>query len=519
MDKITYIPLKEIIPNKDNPRSAIDKNDLTELAESIKAVGLINPITVRSITKDIMTEAMNEFKYEIVSGERRFKAAGIAGLDKISAIVKDLTDDQMMEIIIIENLQRKEVHPLDEATGFDYLLKTGRYKEEAIGDRIGKPAVYVVKRLKFLGLIEEVKKMFRESKITIGHALEFARLNDKQQEQMLKWLKEVNWRTPPASELKQKIMQTFHLVLKKAPFDTEDDLLLEKLPKKHKYTGVLSCKMCPKRTGYNRNLFDDIQDDVCTDPECFKTKINAHIQKVTLSYADKGKNLIAYSHTDNKPTNGTLTKQSNLVQVKKSDKKCDNTNDLIITKVGPYNYGFDKQVGDIIKACTDPKCKVHKRKSDESYQPRELSEKEKAKIEKERFEHEVEIKSRNKAIMMISDKLKWPLDDTILNELAEYVADDWGMGGEIYEFLEDRGWTVEQIQDFKVEKFLKGKSNLDRLRFIGEMVLRGNPKIAEQLYKKYKIDYAKIKKEVRKEMNQKNKAEDKAADMKLPKAS
>src|SRR5574338_1120072 len=125
MDKITYLPLAEIIPNKNNPRSEVDKNNLTELADSIRAVGIINPITVRNLNKDAMQEAINGNKFEIVSGERRFKAAEIAGLKTIPVIIRDLSDDQMMEVIIIENLQRKEVHPLDEATGFDFLMKTG----------------------------------------------------------------------------------------------------------------------------------------------------------------------------------------------------------------------------------------------------------------------------------------------------------------------------------------------------------------------------------------------------------
>jgi len=114
MDKISYIPLGEITPNTMNLRSDADKNNLEELAESIKAVGLINPITVRVYDDNLA-------QYQIVSGERRYKAAQLAGLEQIPAIVRDLDDVQCMEIIVTENLQRREINPLDEAGGFNWL--------------------------------------------------------------------------------------------------------------------------------------------------------------------------------------------------------------------------------------------------------------------------------------------------------------------------------------------------------------------------------------------------------------
>lgn len=519
MDTITYLPLKEIIPNKNNPRSEVDKNNLAELADSIKAVGIINPITVRNLNKDAMEEAINGNKYEIVSGERRFKAAEIAGLKTIPVIIRDLSDDQMMEVIIIENLQRKEVHPLDEATGFDFLMKTGRYKEEAIGDKVGKPASYVAKRLKLLNLIDQVKESFRKNELTLGHALEFARLNERQQDKMVKWMENNKYSNPTAARLKDAIQQTFHLKIKDAVFDTEDDLLLEDLPGKHKYAGVLSCKMCPKRTGFNTNLFDDITDDVCTDPECYNAKLTAHIQKTKSTYGEKGKPIVEYQHIEAQPSKeGVFTRKSDLVLIDKKNKKCPSAIDAIVTKIGPYHYDFNKQVGDIVKICKDPECKVHKRTKEKfnhstaTYQ--EMSEADLKKMEKQKFERMVEQIAKRKSITKLMLKIKVPLENVFVDKIAEEFCDGFMVDYDdaLNDSLEERGWSDEEQSNFDLAKFFDKKSNKDRLLFIAELILREHPQIAEKFLKKHRIDVAKIKKEVRAELKKQEKEQVKAVD-------
>lgn len=514
MDTITYLPLKEIIPNKNNPRSEVDKNNLAELADSIKAVGIINPITVRNLNKDAMEEAINGNKFEIVSGERRFKAAEIAGLKTIPVIIRDLSDDQMMEVIIIENLQRKEVHPLDEATGFDFLMKTGRYKEEAIGDKVGKPASYVAKRLKLLNLIDQVKESFRKNELTLGHALEFARLNERQQDKMVKWMENNKYSNPTAARLKDAIQQTFHLKIKDAVFDTEDDLLLEDLPGKHKYAGVLSCKMCPKRTGFNTNLFDDITDDVCTDPECYNAKLTAHIQKTKSTYGEKGKPIVEYQHIEAQPSKeGVFTRKSDLVLIDKKNKKCPSAIDAIVTKIGPYHYDFNKQVGDIVKICKDPECKVHKRTKQVNVQMGsssvKMTEAEKKKMEKAKLESQVINLAQTKAVMAIIKKLKYPLDDLILNELIDTIIDSWDWQNYM---VDCKFITAEEIDGFDFEKYLSKHSNLDRMKLLAGYMLYDRNDLASKLYKKYRVDMAKLKKEARAELKKQQKEQAKAVD-------
>lgn len=514
MDKISYLSLAEIVPNKNNPRSEVDKNNLAELADSIRAVGIINPITVRVSNED-------PTKYEIIAGERRFKAAEMAGLEKVPAIVKHLDDDQMMEIIIIENLQRKEVHPLDEAIGFDYLIRTTKYKNyESVGDRVGKSGSFVAKRISLLGLIDIVKEQFRKGEITLGHATEFARLNDKQQDKMVKWMENNKYSNPTANRLKEAIQQTFYLKIKDAVFDVEDDMLLMDLGSKHKYNGVLSCKMCPKRTGFNTNLFDDITDDVCTDPECYQTKVNAHIQKTKETYQDKGKPIVEYQHQDTNPKEGVLTKRSDLVIIGKDVKKCDSAVSAIVTKVGPYNYDFNKQVGDVIKVCNDPDCKVHKKikekfnHSTSTYQTKELSDADKKKIEKQRFEKQVNNLTEVRAITRLMPKIKVPLDNEFVNKIADEFCSGFMVDYDdaLNAALEERGWTDDELGNFDLDKFFNKKSNKDRMLFIAELILREHSEIAQKFLKKHRIDVGKIKKEVRAELKLQEKEQAKAAD-------
>lgn len=513
MDKITYLRIAEIVPNSMNLRSDADKNNLHELAESIKAVGLINPITVRVYDDNLA-------QYQIVSGERRFKAAKLAGLEEIPAIIRDLDDNQTMEIIITENLQRKDPNPLDEASGFNWLLNTGRYDVEAIADKVGKPVSYVSKRLKFVQLSDEVRDKFRAGEITIGHALEFARLNEKQQEKMLKWMEANKYSNPTATRLKEAIQQQFHLKLKDAVFDTEDDLLLEDLPGKNKYCGVLSCKMCVKRTGFNTNLFDDLSgEDNCTDPDCYETKLKAHIEKTIHTYVEKDKPIVQYSHTETPEKPGTLTKKSDLVIVKRGDKKCEATTDAIVSKVGPYHYDFDKQVGEIIKVCTDPNCKVHKRSkssSNEAANDKQTAENQK-KYEKAKFDARVRELTEIRSITKLMPKIKVPLDSDIVEKIASGLIEEFmDYQDDLETLLREKGWTEEQISDFELHKYFEKLSNNERLKFIAELVLRGDYTFAEKYLKKHKIDIAKLKKEARAELKLQEKAVDTEKDLTIP---
>lgn len=170
--------LEDLFPSSTNPRKSFDQKQLDELTESIKEKGVVQPILVRPHApgKDAVFS-----KYEIVTGERRYRAAKAAGLTDIPAMIKDLSDQDALEIQVIENLQRANVHPLEEAEGYAALNRRPGCNAGVIAAKIGQSEKYVYDRLKLLSLIPKAKEYFVQGKFTAGHAIILARLSPDQQ--------------------------------------------------------------------------------------------------------------------------------------------------------------------------------------------------------------------------------------------------------------------------------------------------------------------------------------------------
>jgi ParB/RepB/Spo0J family partition protein len=166
------LKLDKIAPSKTNPRKHFDPKALEELAMSVKTHGVLQPILVRSLN--------GNGSYELVSGERRYKAAKQAGLIEIPALVLKLDDKQVLEIQVIENLQRSDLHAMEEADGYRQLMRAG-YDVAKIADRVGRSVKYVYDRVKLLNLIPALSKVFLEDKVTAGHAILLARLSPDDQ--------------------------------------------------------------------------------------------------------------------------------------------------------------------------------------------------------------------------------------------------------------------------------------------------------------------------------------------------
>jgi len=175
------IPLEQLFPSPTNPRKTFDQLKLKELADSILKVGILEPLIVRPHQNGDGT------KYEIVAGERRFRAARLADAFSVPCIVRDLTDVEVLEVQVIENNQRDDVHPLEEAEGYAALMKSAGYDVDDIAQRIGRSTKYVYDRIKLLQLIPEIRKVFLEGEIQAGHAILLARLSKENQERALDW--------------------------------------------------------------------------------------------------------------------------------------------------------------------------------------------------------------------------------------------------------------------------------------------------------------------------------------------
>lgn len=174
--EIIEVALDDIIPNRFQPRLSFDENGLNELAESIRQHGIIQPLVLRKIGD----------KYEIIAGERRYKAAYIAGLTKVPAVIINLNDNESAEVAIVENIQRRNLSPIEEAKSYKKLLDRGYLTQDQLAGRMGKTQATVSNKLRLLNLDEEVQDALLNNRISERHARSLLKIEDKEaQKQML----------------------------------------------------------------------------------------------------------------------------------------------------------------------------------------------------------------------------------------------------------------------------------------------------------------------------------------------
>lgn len=169
------VDIHEIKPNKAQPRKTFDRTSLEELAESIKENGLIQPIVVRK-SGDI---------YEIVAGERRWRACKLAGISKVPCVVRDLTDKELALFAIIENMQREDLNPIEEAEGLDNMMQSYGMTQEQVSKSVGKSRPYISNSLRLLKLSNEVRKLIQEGQLSGGHGKILLRVEDEDKQLQL----------------------------------------------------------------------------------------------------------------------------------------------------------------------------------------------------------------------------------------------------------------------------------------------------------------------------------------------
>ena len=165
---VTIIKLDEIRSNPYQPRKTFNEDSLKELAASIKEYGIVQPIIVKKAIRG----------YELIAGERRTRASRLAGLDEIPAIIKDFTDQEMMEIALIENIQREDLNPIDEAKSVNNIIELRGMTQEEFGLKFGKSRSYITNLLGLLKLPEKVQKMVVNKEITASHARVLSKLEN-----------------------------------------------------------------------------------------------------------------------------------------------------------------------------------------------------------------------------------------------------------------------------------------------------------------------------------------------------
>ena len=260
-----FLAIDTIHESTTNPRRTFDEAKLCELAESIKHNGLIQPITVRP----------NNQGFEIVAGARRYRAAQLAELFSVPARIVEIDDAKALEWQLVENSQRVDVHPYEEAQGLQRLLDIPGYDVAALVEKSGKSASHVYARLSLLQLIPTVAEAFTQERITASHANLIARLPQESQADAFEqcWRKDWQDKEPhllPAKHLAAWIQANLYLSLADAPFDREDPTL-------NPVAGA--CITCPRRSGHNTSLFCDVQGDQCLDSTCYHSKVEAFFDR------------------------------------------------------------------------------------------------------------------------------------------------------------------------------------------------------------------------------------------------
>ncbi len=269
------IDIKYIIPDPNQPRHYYDEQAMIELVSSVSQQGVFQPVLLRPLTETKIKDH-RKAKYMIVCGERRYRASITAGAKTIPATIRVLTDEQALEIQIMENLQRENVQPMEEATAFKSLQDQHKFDITEIAHRVGKSATYVAQRLKLNDLVPGFQEMLFQNKLMLKDAMQLCRLDGAGQKGILEnvapkdWNKRKDWQMTDNINyyIKEELCN-----LGDATFKTEDPLL---------YQEAGTCGNCRFNSANNPLLFEDLNKKrICHNSLCFKIKTErAYEQKI-----------------------------------------------------------------------------------------------------------------------------------------------------------------------------------------------------------------------------------------------
>lgn len=337
-EEIFLQDIADLRESKINPRRHFDSGKMDELVASIKEHSIIDPLLIRPVREDGVSGGT---AFEIVYGVRRKRAAEKLKMQQVPCVVRNLSDEEAMSLRLVENLQREDIHPLDEAQGYADLVEFGKVKVEQLPVKVGKDSGHIARRMSLLRLSDKARKIFLDGKLTEPIAFQLSRLQPNDQKEMLGELKDREWEwTPQAfSRRAARLM----LRLGNAPWDLKDEKL---------HGG--SCLSCQKRTGAVPALFPDIKEtDICTDRSCFDKKGYEHAA-VKLKDAEKtGKPLskiasrYSFHATEMAKKLGMLASHEYRIVTD----RCEHARDAIIV------YG--EEIGQVKTICAEKRCKVH----------------------------------------------------------------------------------------------------------------------------------------------------------------
>jgi ParB family chromosome partitioning protein len=413
MNKSTFqnISLKQIAESKTNPRgTSFEGPEFNDLVASIKEKGINVPLILRPIGKG----------YEIVAGSRRFRAAQKLKLTQVPTNIQELTDAEAQEVQIIENLQRANVHPLDEGQAYRKLIEQSNYEVPSVAAKVGKSEAYVYQRLFLTNLIDGVAKAYRAGVLPDGHVVLIAKLTPSGQEQALKYYKDETeyGEQLTLKDLKEWIEREFYHPLAFQPW----------LKNKAAADAVGPCKECPPNVA---TLFGDVKTGQCTDLKCWARKMQLYIK--WRMAADKELEPISKEYRTQIP--GVYSKTEYVGLSTKAKDHCQHAKRAIVME------GTD--LGTEMWICASKECKKHaSERSSSGYEatPAEKAARKRAlaaKIAKEAREA-TEVANAVK-------KIKLPLGPKAINALMEIAIREVRDDG-IRLLIKGKDWEVLRVK-------------------------------------------------------------------------
>lgn len=256
--QIQDIELDKIVPNRYQPRREFSDDSIKELAETLDKDGLLQPIVVREDGED---------HYEIIAGERRYRAAKSLNWETIPAIVNNMNDDQAASLALIENLQREDLNPIDEAKAYTNLMKLNDLTQTALAKDMGKSQSYVANKLRLLKLDDDVQKALIEGKITARHGRALLNLSDDDQERVLKEIEEKGLNVKQTEEIAKDVDAYFNPKPKEK--ETKRERVVKRIPKdlKVQINTIKKAVKLAKNSGIKVNVKEN------NDPDDYKITI------------------------------------------------------------------------------------------------------------------------------------------------------------------------------------------------------------------------------------------------------
>jgi len=449
------IELSDVYESETNPRGNFNNKSLEELVSSIKEKGVLVPIIVREKDGE---------KYEIIAGCRRFRASKLAGLKTIPAEIKNLSDEEAREVQIIENLQREDIHPIDEGISYRKLVEESHYDIITIALRVAKSETYVRQRLLLTNLSEKAAAAYRAGKVKSAsdwgqsyikvndsHMMIIAKLSHADQDRVLEEYIAERSESVSVSNLKDWIEENIYDILSNQPWLTEKGAMAEVGP----------CQECQPD---HLSLFGEIKEGACTDTRCWKRKMGKYIfwkmekegikLKVSEKYSPEDKILLGYSKYE---------------KISSKKDQCDFMEKAMIAE--------GSKMGKVVNICKSASCEKHGScHSDYALTPEEKKKRqEENKKEKEKEQRKLE--KKNNETEQFLQFIKWPIDEKVLDLLFELTMSH--SGSELYRpIIKRRGIEILRSEshggidhDKSLREAVKNMGPEEKLRMIVEILL------------------------------------------------